>query len=126
MGSSLPLATQLKATGPASSPRHSRERTLVICSPTLAPLLLLPQPLPLPPLVEMLRPMLLQRRRPKKRQRRRKKKRRRLTSTWVISSVTEHTSFVFQIILGQTGVQLVERVSTNQPREVPHLMPTSA
>merc|ERR1712151_1257492 len=118
MGSSLPLATQLKATGPASSPRHSRERTLVICSPTLAPLLLLPQPLPLPPLVEMLRLMLLQRRR--------KKKRRRLTSTWVISSVTEHTSFVFQIILGQTGVQLVERVSTNQPREVPHLMPTSA
>ena len=72
---SRPAETPLRATGPASSPRHSRDRTLPSSSPMsvqdLAPL---PLPVPLALLLS----------KPSPRRRRRSPRR---TSIWAISSV---------------------------------------
>ena len=78
--SSRPPATRLSHTGPPSSPRPSRVRTLRSSSPTSAPppLPLLPPPAPPSPL--LVPPL------PPRRRRRRKKKPPMLT--WVASSET--------------------------------------
>ena len=71
---SRPAETPLRATGPASSPRHSRDRTLPSSSPiSVQDLALLPLPVPLALLLS----------KPSPRRRRRSPRR---TSIWAISS----------------------------------------
>ena len=74
-----PPATKLRPTGPPSSPRHSRDRTLRTSSPTSAPLPPLLPPSPwAPPLPPPQLPLPRRKRSPR---------RKRLTSIWAACSV---------------------------------------